>query len=217
MTPSGSCEIRSSSFCSTSASTVSLRSVRGASARKKSSRPSRPFSSFRDCRIGLPTSDVSVRASVSCIATTRSRKAAIVARRFLTERAAQRRLRRRAPRVLPADGRVRVGGDVGEDVAGGGVVDLHRLVATARTRPPCAAPSSRGSRRGSAYRRCTKHRPAGWNSGCHCTREHVRRAGPADRLDEAVRLGPRLDDEIAAERLHRLVMDRVRLDRRSPG
>src|SRR5688572_31728591 len=88
MTPSGSCEMRSSSFASTSASTVSLRSVRGASARKKSRRPRSPLSSLRDCRIGLPTSEVSVRASVSCIATTRSLNAAIAARRFLIERAA---------------------------------------------------------------------------------------------------------------------------------
>ncbi len=40
------------------------------------------MSSLRDCRIGLPTSSVSVRARVSCIATIRSRKAAIAARRL---------------------------------------------------------------------------------------------------------------------------------------
>ena len=45
-------------------------------------RPSSPLSSLRDWRIGLPTSCVSVRASVSRIATIRSRNAAMAARRF---------------------------------------------------------------------------------------------------------------------------------------
>ena len=60
MTPSGSCVIRSSSFCAASTNTFCSRSARADSARKKSRRPSRPFSSLRDWRIGLPTSCVSV-------------------------------------------------------------------------------------------------------------------------------------------------------------
>ena len=59
-------------------------------------RPRRPFSSLRDCRIGLPTSCDSVRASVSCVATTRSRNSAIAASRFPIGTRRPARLRRRA-------------------------------------------------------------------------------------------------------------------------
>jgi hypothetical protein len=52
-------------------------------------RPSSPVISLRAWRIGLPISSVSVAASVSCIATMRSRNAAIVASRFLIVRSAQ--------------------------------------------------------------------------------------------------------------------------------
>ena len=44
--------------------------------------------------------------------------------------------------------------------------------------------------------------------------EHVGRPGVADRLDDAVGLRARLDDQVAAEVLHRLVVDRVGLDER---
>src|SRR5262249_14455873 len=69
----GSCEIRSVMCCPSSANTFSSRSALDDSSRKKSSRGKRPFSSFLDWRIGLPTSRVSVRARSSCRATTRSR------------------------------------------------------------------------------------------------------------------------------------------------
>ena len=72
-------------------------------------RASRPLSSLRDCRIGLPTSSVSVRASVSCSATTRSRKAATAASRFFSGSAAHagcaaraRWTLRRTPRLASA-------------------------------------------------------------------------------------------------------------------
>ena len=71
-TPSGSCSIRS--VIAPSANTVSVAIAESTSARKKSIRPRRPFSSLRDCCIGLPTSCVSVRASVSVSLATAARK-----------------------------------------------------------------------------------------------------------------------------------------------
>ena len=83
-TPSGSWEIFSSIESGTSTETFSGRSVFAVSARKKSMRGSRPFSSLRDWEMGLPTSVVRTFASFSVSATTRSRNLAIAARRFLS-------------------------------------------------------------------------------------------------------------------------------------
>jgi hypothetical protein len=65
-------------------------SVFAVSARKKSMRGRRPFSSLRDCAMGLPTSVVSTRASLSDSPTTRSRNFAIASRRLRSAVAAQR-------------------------------------------------------------------------------------------------------------------------------
>ncbi len=47
--------------------------------------------------------------------------------------------------------------------------------------------------------------------------EDVRRTRVADRLDDPIRLRPGFHHEIAAQRLHRLVVDRVGLDERGTG
>src|SRR5204863_3851940 len=44
--------------------------------------------------------------------------------------------------------------------------------------------------------------------------EQIARTHVADRLDDAVRVGPRFDDEVAAEILDRLMMDGIGLDHR---
>jgi hypothetical protein len=89
-TPSGSCVIRSSSFCAASTNTFCSRSARADSAMKKSSRPISPFNSLRDWRMGLPTSCVSVLASASVRAMMSSRNFSIAAMRRRIGVAAQR-------------------------------------------------------------------------------------------------------------------------------
>ena len=215
MTPSGSCVIRSSSFWPASASTFSSRSARADSARKKSIRGSRPFSSLRDWRIGLPTSCVSVRASVSCIATIRSRKLRDRLEALAQRHAAPSRAGRRArPRTSRRTAARVVGGDVGDDGAGGGIRDLHRGSGLRSRRPrPCAAAAAARNSSRIGVSSTNDGSSGAWNSGCHCTREHVARAR-VQRIASTMRSGSDhgLDDEIAAEVLHRLVVDRVGLD-----
>ena len=79
-TPSGSCEMASS--MEVSFETLRGRSVFLVSARKKSSRGKRPFSSLRDCAMGLPTSVVRMVERSSVRSITSSRNLAIVARRL---------------------------------------------------------------------------------------------------------------------------------------
>ena len=141
-TPSGSCEMRSSRFCLTSAKTFSSRSTPAASARKKSRRGNRPLSSLLDWRIGLPTSRVSVRASVSCIATIRSRKARMASSRFLSGSrrpvAAARRVRARISRAPRRCGLPSISA-IG--LAGRRIDDFHRVLSINAWR-------ARGSHRG---------------------------------------------------------------------
>ena len=88
---------------------------RATSARKKSMRRSRPLSSLRDCRIGLPISAVSVPASGSGSLTTAARKRAKAGLALLRAAAPPSpAARARAALGLGGDaGRV-VGGDLGE-------------------------------------------------------------------------------------------------------
>jgi hypothetical protein len=58
---------------------------------------------LRDCRIGLPTSSVSVRASSSSRATIAARNFAIASRRFFIGTARPARLRGARLRVLGPD------------------------------------------------------------------------------------------------------------------
>src|SRR5205823_3320748 len=174
------------------------------SAMKKSRRFRSPFSSFLDCTIGLPTSCVSVRASVSWRALMQSRKARIASTRFLTDVAAhgpcaaraRSYLRRtaKAPssgtsvitapvaglRIFMRESAARVREEVVENRR---VVDEGAIVAIVELRMPLDGEDVRGSR-------------------------------PADRLDEPIGLRPCFDDEIAAEVLHCLMMHRVGLGER---
>ena len=100
ITPSGSWVMRS---CMPSAScNVRGASVASAASRKKSIRPSRPFSSLRDWRIGLPTSEVRMAASLSRWPTMPSRKRRMQASLCSSGRLAQEACAARAARYLAA-------------------------------------------------------------------------------------------------------------------
>ena len=84
-----------------------------------------PFNSLRDCRIGLPTSAVSVLASRSCRSISNSRKFGKDGEPLLDRDGRPFGLRRAGQFVLGADRLQVVGGNFGDDAAGGGIHDLH--------------------------------------------------------------------------------------------
>ena len=213
MTPSGSWVIASSSFCPGSREHDLAPQRPADSARKKSIRVRSPFNSLRDCRIGLPTSCVSVRASVSCSATIRSRKRAMAASRRAMPRAAHAGCAARARSTLR---RTEAAVSVATSAISAPSAGLRIFIGV-----PGSGSEGKGGRlvlRGGRQevvedRRVVDERAVGRvvELGVPLDAEHVRRAGPADRLDDAVRLRPGLDDEVAAEVLDRLVVDRVGL------
>src|SRR5512143_672299 len=209
-TPSGSCVIRSSSFWPAFAWTFSSRSALAEASRKKSRRARRPLSSFRDCRIGLPTSCVSVRASVSRIATIRSRNAAIAASRarsgvrahFGCAERASSYLRRTAA-ALSAVTSVMTVPSAGLTIFMACLERERRRLVLRRGREEFVE-----NRRVVDERRIVR----GVEFGMPLHGEHVARAGEADRLGDAIGFRPRFDDQVAAQVLDRLVVDRVGLD-----
>src|SRR6185312_4820072 len=216
MTPSGSCDTRSSSLCSASVCTVASRSVSADAPRKKSMRAARPLSSFLDWRIGLPTSDVSVCASSSWRRVSSSRNARMASSRRFIGSAAQRGWAARAVSYLrrTAAWPSTAISAMSEPLAGLrmfmgiGCLERERLGLHPRVAQEIVEEGRVVDERAVA---------GGMELGMPLHRVHVRRAGPAYRLDQAVGLGPGLDDKAAPEVLDRLVMDRVGLDDRRVG
>ena len=122
-TPSGSWPIRS--LMPPSLNTVSSLVAASTSARKKSIRARKPFSSLRDCASGLPTSCVSVAASVSSSVDDGETKARDRDRPLGERRRLPRRLRLARALGLPGDARGVVGRDLGDQRAVGGIGDLQ--------------------------------------------------------------------------------------------
>ena len=114
---------RSALPCRRSANTFSSRSVRVDASRKKSRRASRPLSSLRDWRIGLPTSRVSVRARSSSRSATCARNRPIASSRLRSGTARPGRLRGAGARVFVAHAARAVGGHPREHRAGRGIDD----------------------------------------------------------------------------------------------
>ena len=158
--------------------------------------------SLRAWRIGLPTSCVSVRASVSCIAPIRSRNFSIASSRLRIGTLAQRTWPARATSYLrrtaaalsaatsamtaPVAGLVIFMGAPGiQMVVGGGLV--------LRGRGEEVVEDRRVVDEGGVVGRVELRMPLDG--------EHVGRTRVANRLDDAIRLRPGLDDQVAAETL----------------
>src|SRR6266496_988080 len=218
ITPSGSWVIRSSSFCPASAKTFSSCSARADSCRKKSSRPRRPFNSLRDWRIGLPTSCVSVRASVSCMATIRSRNAAIAASLLLIGTFAHFRWPARASSYLRRTAAALSAVISVITVPSAGLMIFMQT-------PKLSQRVLRGLVRSGGGEKLVEDRRVVENGsvvrrmelGVPLHREDVTRPLVADRFDKVIRLGPSFDGEITPQILERLVVDRIRLYERDPG
>ena len=145
-------------------------------------RPSKPFSSLRDCAIGLPTS-ASACAPASR-ARPRPRRGSARSPRCARRAASPptRGCAARARCALAAHARRVVGGTSAIGSPVGGIGDLHASVTLASAGPPSGRASTavrrsasrarrvprRGIRRAAAGRRACPRR-ARWNSGCHCT------------------------------------------------
>ena len=146
-------------------------------------RPSRPFNSLRDWRIGLPTSCVSVRASSVLARDDRSRNARSQSRRLLH--------RQRGPARL-GDARLRV---FGRDRSSRCRRATSAIAAPfqgftifiGRRRRSCAGWRGAGSRRAADGRRGTRVVLDGWNSGCHWTPNTY--DGPLQRIASTTRSG----------------------------
>src|SRR5262245_12968581 len=167
--------------------------------------------------MGLPISWVSVRASVSCMATTRSPKRAIASMRLATGTLAQAGCAARAALYFRR------------------TAALPSASTSARTAPLAGltifmTASDSLSKSGGRALGCMlqeiieNRRVVDERSIVGCVefgvplhREHVARTSPPDCLDHTVRLGPGFDDEIAPEVLHGLMMDGVGLDQRDAG
>ena len=133
-------------------------------------RARKPFSSLRDCASGLPTSCVSVCASVSSSVATARRKRAIAIARLASGVAGHAGCALRARCGLGGDAGGVVGGHFGERRAVGGVGDLQGLHAVPARRAP-----RRGSRRAAARRRACLRRADGTRGAtarrpCSCRR-----------------------------------------------
>ena len=218
MTPSGSCEMRSSSFCRRRRRPFP-RAARAPPRRGRNRcAPSRPFSSLRDCGSACRPRASACRGQRLELGATRSRKRAIASRRCFSGIAAHAGCAARARSVL-ARGRWRRRRrrPRRRRRRSAGLSDLHG-----------GGSAVSGAARGEEIveqRRVVEHVASrrAMEFGMPLHAEHVRRPGPADRLDHAVGLRPGLDDEVAAEVLDRLVVDRVGLgqrrrpEQRAPG
>ncbi len=159
-TPSGSWPMRS--LMPPSLKTVSSFVAASTSARKKSMRARKPFSSLRDCASGLPTSCVSVRASVSSSVATARRKRAIEIARLASGVACHAGCAFLARSAFFATLAASSAGTsaISEPSAGLVIFSLLMRVRAARA----AARKSSSSGRSSSV-----PSPLRWNSGCHCT------------------------------------------------
>ena len=170
-----------------SSNTVSAAMARAVSARKKSMPRSRPLSSLRDWRIGLPISRVSVAASCLQLAHHAVAEAAMQALRSRQRRAAQAGCAARARCALAATVAASSAGSVGDQVPRGGVVDLQRCSC-------CAGGGARpaGSRAAAACRRASPSSgPVELGVPLHGGHPRARRCGGSPRSRRRRRHAPR--------------------------
>ena len=168
-------------------------------------RPSKPFSSLRDCAIGLPTSASASSPACRARSRRRARKRAIAIARLASGVAAQAGCaararapwRRRWPRRRQALRRA------ARRSAGLAIVKVLHAVRAVR------AARGRGEEVGEQRRVVERAFAAAMELGMPLHGRHVAAAGPADRLDHAVGRAARLDDEAGREVLDRLVVDAV--------